>query len=48
MNLCRHMAKVFDFGRGGVIAQCRWDHATPFENIVAVFERWLEPMLAHA
>jgi hypothetical protein len=40
--------RALDFGRGGVIAQCRWDHATPFENIVAVFERWLEPMLAHA
>lgn len=40
--------KALDFGRGGVIAQCEWDHTMPFENVAAVFERWLEPMLAHA
>ena len=40
--------KALDFGRGGVIAQCEWDHAMPFENVAEVFRRWLEPMLAHA
>lgn len=40
--------KALDFGRGGVIAQCEWDHATPFENVAEVFKHWLEPVLAHA
>ena len=40
--------KVLDYGNGGVIAQCEWQREIPFENIAAVFERWMEPMLAHA
>jgi hypothetical protein len=40
--------QALDFGRGGLIAQCRWDVDTPFENVAAVFKAWLEPVLAHA
>jgi len=40
--------KALDYGRGGLIAQCEWGPGVRFENIAAVFERWMEPMLAHA
>ena len=40
--------RELDFGSGGVIAQCQWEPDVPFENVVALFEQWLEPMLAHA
>lgn len=39
--------KALDFGRGGLIAQCEWSPGVPFDNIAAVFQAWLEPLLAH-
>jgi len=44
----RRVRRALDCGRGGVIAQCEWGHEMAFENIAAVFEQWLEPVLAHA
>jgi hypothetical protein len=40
--------KSLDFNCGGLIAQCRWLPDAPFQNLAAFFERWLEPLLAHA
>lgn len=37
----RRIRQVLDQGYGGVIAQCRWDPGTPFENMAALFEEWL-------
>jgi hypothetical protein len=40
--------KALDFGRGGLIAQCEWSLGIPFDKIAAVFEAWMQPVLAHA
>ena len=40
--------RALDFGRGGLIAQCEWSLGVPFDNVAAVFEHWMQPMLAHA
>jgi len=40
--------RTLDFGCGGLIAQCQWDDGVPFANVAAVFQRWFEPLLAHA
>jgi len=44
----RHVRTVLDDGCGGVIAQCRWDPGTPFQNVAAVFEGWLHPPVVPA
>ncbi len=44
----RRVQRALDFGRGGVIAQCEWSAGVPFNNIVAVFEQWLQPLPVHA
>lgn len=38
----RRVRRAFDDGTGGVIAQCEWGNRDPKENIIAVFETWLE------
>lgn len=38
------LRRLFDDGRGGVIAQCEWGKDNPRENIEAVFSAWSEPM----
>jgi uroporphyrinogen decarboxylase len=44
----RRVRAALDFGRGGVIAQCKWGAGVPFKNVAAVFEQWLAPMPAQA
>ena len=39
----RRVRRALDDGSGGVIAQCEWGNDVPMENIVAVYETWLEP-----
>ena len=43
-----NVRKALDYGRGGLIAQCEWGHDVPFENVAALFEQWMEPVLASA
>ena len=38
----RRVRRALDDGSGGVIAQCEWGNRDPKENIIAVFETWLE------
>lgn len=38
----RRVRRALDDGRGGVIAQCEFGNDVPKENILAVFEAWLE------
>jgi uroporphyrinogen decarboxylase len=40
--------KAFDYGRGGLIAQCEWEPKVPFHNVAAVFDQWLRPGAAQA
>lgn len=42
LQAVRRVRKALDTGRGGVIAQCEWGNDTPMENVVAVFEAWME------
>ncbi len=44
----QRVRKALDFGRGGLIAQCEWSQGVPFHNLAAVFESWMQPLLAHA
>jgi uroporphyrinogen decarboxylase len=39
--------KALDFGHGGVIAQCPWDHGIRLQTIAAFFEQWLVPLPMH-
>lgn len=39
--------RALDFGHGGVIAQCFWNHSTRLQTIAAFFEQWLVPMPMH-
>jgi len=38
----RRVRRALDDGTGGVIAQCEWGNNDPKENVVAVFETWME------
>ena len=38
----RRVRTALDDGAGGVIAQCEWGNDVPMENVVAVYEAWLE------
>ena len=40
--------RAFDFGSGGVIAQCAWQPGVPIERIVAFCEQWIVPLPVHA
>ena len=40
----RRVRRALDDGRGGVIAQCEWGIGVRKENIIAVFEAWLETL----
>jgi hypothetical protein len=42
------MRKAFDFGAGGVIAQCQWDPGVRIQTISTFFEQWLIPLPMHA
>jgi uroporphyrinogen decarboxylase len=42
----RRVRTALDFGRGGVMAQCKWGAGVPFQNVAAVFEQWLAPAAA--
>jgi hypothetical protein len=44
----QRIRRSLDFGSGGLIAQCAWEPRMSFKNVAAVFEHWLEPILAHA
>jgi hypothetical protein len=44
----RRVRAAFDYGRGGVIAQCEWAPGIAFRNIAALYEEWLAPMPMHA
>jgi len=39
--------KALDFGHGGVIAQCPWNHGVRLQTIAAFFEQWLVPLPMH-
>lgn len=41
----QRLRKAWDFGRGGVIAQCAWTPGVRFENVAAAFEQWLAPAI---
>ncbi len=38
------LRRLFEDGRGGVIAQCEWGKDNPRENIEAVFNAWNDPL----
>jgi len=38
----RRVRRALDDGSGGVIAQCEWGNDVPMDNVVAVYEAWLE------
>lgn len=38
---------ALDFGRGGVIAECRWEPDVPLKNVAAAFEQWARPLAMH-
>ncbi|MCE5269436.1 MAG: hypothetical protein LLG00_16290 [Planctomycetaceae bacterium] len=40
--------RLFDFGSGGVIAQCPWEPGVRLQTIAAFFEHWLSPLPMHA
>jgi len=49
-EFCRSVTairKAFDFGSGGVIAQCQWDPGVRVQTIAAFFEQWLTPLSMH-
>jgi hypothetical protein len=39
--------KAFDFGSGGVIAQCQWAPGARVQTIASFFEQWLLPLPMH-
>jgi uroporphyrinogen decarboxylase len=39
--------KALDFGHGGVIAQCPWNHGVRIQTIASFFEQWLVPLPMH-
>ncbi len=39
--------KAFDFGAGGVIAQCEWAPGVRLQTVAAFFEQWLVPLPMH-
>jgi uroporphyrinogen decarboxylase len=39
--------RALDFGRGGVIAQCLWNHGIRLQTVAAFFEQWLVPLPMH-
>jgi uroporphyrinogen decarboxylase len=39
--------RAFDFGHGGVIAQCPWNRGVRLQTIAAFFEQWLVPLPMH-
>ncbi len=39
--------RAFDFGSGGVIAQCSWRPDAPIDRIVAFCEQWVVPLPVH-
>jgi uroporphyrinogen decarboxylase len=39
--------RALDFGHGGVIAQCMWDHGVRLQTVAAFFEQWLAPLAMH-
>jgi hypothetical protein len=41
------LRKALDFGRGGVIAQCTWDHGVRLQTVATFFEQWLVPLPMH-
>lgn len=41
------MRRALDFGHGGVIAQCHWNHNTRLQTIASFFELWLVPIPMH-
>jgi uroporphyrinogen decarboxylase len=42
------LRKAFDFGAGGVIAQCQWDPGVRVQTIAAFCEQWIVPLPMHA
>jgi hypothetical protein len=42
------LRRALDFGHGGVIAQCAWDHDVRLQAVAAFFEQWLVPLPMHA
>ncbi|MDY0168140.1 MAG: uroporphyrinogen decarboxylase family protein [Thermoguttaceae bacterium] len=40
--------RAFDYGSGGLIAQCNWQPGVPIERIVAFCEQWIVPLPVHA
>jgi hypothetical protein len=40
----RRVRQAFDIGSGGLIAQLEWGKLDPIENIIAVYEGWLEEL----
>jgi uroporphyrinogen decarboxylase len=42
------LRKAFDFGQGGVIAQCAWEQGVRLQTVAAFFEQWLVPLPMHA
>ncbi|MDZ7615626.1 MAG: uroporphyrinogen decarboxylase family protein [Patescibacteria group bacterium] len=40
--------RAFDFGSGGLIAQCDWRPDVPIDKIVAFCEQWIVPLPVHA
>jgi len=43
-NAVKRVRKSLDTGKGGVIAQCEWQAKDPFENIIALYDEWCEPL----
>jgi hypothetical protein len=41
------LRRALDFGRGGVIAQCHWNHGVRLQTVAAFFEQWLAPLPMH-
>ena len=39
--------RALDFGHGGVIAQCLWNHGVPLQTVAAFFEQWIVPLPMH-
>ncbi|MEN6452301.1 MAG: uroporphyrinogen decarboxylase family protein [Thermoguttaceae bacterium] len=40
--------RAFDFGAGGVIAQCQWDSGVRLQTIASFFDHWLVPLALRA
>jgi hypothetical protein len=38
---------ALDFGRGGVIARCRWRPGMPLRNVAAMLDQWSQPLGMH-